>query len=207
MSIAMTRAAPTIALCTALLATPSALARPADLADWHGARWGMSIGELDRLADVVRLPAPFEFSGARATRSADTTVGGVAMLVLFQMATGSERLQQVLMETRRKATPVAHRQVAAAMREALGPPDAVCIQTKDYGDASLVEQVWRFPTTVVHATLLDFTTTAVVIRDPNAPDSVLDPPAPRNNWRGFPRRILVRYHPADRLDLWGTCGR
>ena len=202
----MTRAA-TAALYAALLTAPAVQARPADVLDWQGARWGMTSGDLDRLADVTRLPAPFEFSGARATRSTEAAVGGVAMLVLFQMANGSGRLQQILLETRRKATPAAHRQVAEAMREALGPPDATCIHTKTQGEPSLVEQVWRFPTTVVHASLLDFTTAAVVIRDPNAPQSVIDPPAPRNNRRGFPRRILVRYHPAERLDLWGTCGR
>lgn len=127
------------------------------------------------------------------------------MLALFQLGNGSGRLQQVLLETRRKATPMAHRQVAEAMRDAFGPPDATCIQTKDFGEPMLVEEVWRFPTTVVHATLLDMTTTRVFTTDPNAPPSQLAPP--RNNWRGFPRRILVRYHPADRLDLWGACGR
>lgn len=196
-----------VILCAALLTASAVQARPADLSDWQGARWGMTAAELDHLPGVTRLPAPFEFSGARATRGSEATVGEVPMLALFQMANGSGRLQQVLLETRRKATPAAHRQVAEVLREALGPPDATCVQTKDFGDASLVEQVWRFPSTVVHATLMDFTTTMVVTRDPNAALSAITPPASRNNWRGFPRRIIVRYHPAERLDLWGTCGR
>lgn len=197
------------ALVAVLLFLPSAArASPGDLPGWGAARWGMTVSQLDAaMPGLRRLEEPFLFSGARALRSTETEVGGVPMLVLFQTGDRSGGLQQVLLQTRRAVTPNLHRQVGEALLREYGPPDVTCVQAKAAGAPLLVEQVWRFPATTVHAIVFDFTTTSVVTSDPNAPRSQIDRPDQRNNWRGFPRRIVVRLHPAERRDLLGACGR
>lgn len=194
-----------VALGLLAAAAAPAAARPDDVYGWPGARWGMSLSELDRaVSGLERLEAPIEFAGAQASRSIDTEIAGVPMLVLFQM--GRHGLQQVLLQTRRRqASPASHQRVAEDLEARYGAPDAVCRQAKDDGRPLLVEQVWRFPGTTVHATLLDFTTTGVFTQDPNAVDVPSFLAERRNHWRTMPHRIVIRYHPAERQDLAGDC--
>lgn len=189
-----------------MVATSTAAAeRPADLAGWPGTRWGMTVAELDRaLPGLDRLAKPIEFAGAQASRSLDSEFAGVPMLVLFQV--GPHGLQQVLLQTsKRHASPKSHQRVAEELQARYGPPDATCRQAKDDGQPLLVEQVWRFPGTTVHATLLDFTTTGVFTQDPNAIDAPSYQAERRNHWRTMPHRIVIRHHPAERRDLAGDC--
>jgi hypothetical protein len=59
----------------------------------------------------------------------------------------------------------------------------------------------------VHAKFLDFSTTAVFSRDPEADlDPLVNERKVRRNLRRFlPRRILIRYHDATRRDLDPGC--
>ena len=62
---------------------------------------------------------------------------------------------------------------------------------------------WRCSATTLHAFFIDFSTTAVFSRDPEAErDPLINEREVRRNLRRFmPRRILLRFHDAARKDL------
>lgn len=191
------------------LLSPAAAARPGDVDGWQRARWGMTAAEIDNVYsnDLSRLRQPLLFGGAYADRSLATRLAGVPFLALFQMTAGNHRLQQVMLETRApQATPAAHRNVARHLADAYGPADATCMREKAEGEPMLVESVWRFATTTVHASFIDFSTTAVFSEAP-FPHRLTQPSYERrrNHWRTMPRRIVVRFHASGRGDLMGDC--
>src|SRR3546814_4784462 len=74
-----------------------------------------------------------------------------------------------LLERRRTgAVPAAFEAALAALQRELGPPSADCAQAKSGGQPLDYQLTWRFPSTTVHAKFLDFSTTAVFSRDPEA---------------------------------------
>jgi hypothetical protein len=68
---------------------------------------------------------------------------------------------------------------------------------------------WRFPTTTVQVTWLDYLTTSVLFEDSlHGPDPLVPYAETRRiNRRFLPRRLLIRFYPSTRRDLdgWEDC--
>ena len=173
-----------------------------DLVGWQGLSWGMTAADIrDALgARVTALPGRWVYGGAYADLAVeDVEIGGLAFTAYLQMNSQTDRLQQVLLERRRTgAVPAAFEAALAELEQVLGPPAADCAQAKTGGQPLDYQITWRFPTTTVHAKFLDFSTTAVFSRDPEAEldPLVIERKVRRNIRRFMPRRILVRYHDA-----------
>ncbi len=187
------------------------MAAPADVLGWKAARWGMTSAELQAAlpTGLTELPGRWEYGRAYADHAVfGTELGGLAFDAYFQMSKQTHRLQQVLLERRRVgATPAAFEQLLESLEQIYGPPDERCQQAKTGGQPLRYELLWRFPTTTLHAAFLDFSSTAVLHRDPRAP---IDPLTSfrderRINHRFVPRRILIRLHAAELTDLAGGC--
>ena len=182
-----------------------------DLAGWQNLRWGMSAAEIrEALGDeVMALPGRWLYGGAYAELAvANVTIGGLAFTAYLQMNAATHRLQQVLLERRRiGAVPAAFESAVSALQQELGPPTADCVQAKSGGQPLDYQITWRFPTTTVHAKFLDFSTTAVFSRDPEAERDplVIERKVRRNIRRFMPRRILIRYHDARLAALDPAC--
>jgi hypothetical protein len=200
----------------ALCALPVALAAlqaaaSEDPAGWRETRWGMTAAEIERALGeaVLRLPGRWHYGGAYADLAvAEVEIGGLGFTAYLQMNAETHRLQQVLLERRRVgAVPAAFEQLVDGLMETLGPPSTDCAQAKTGGQPLDYHLTWRFPTTTVHATFLDFSTTAVFSRDPEAEldPLVIERKVRRNLRRFMPRRILLRYHDAARRDLDPPC--
>ena len=205
-----------IALSVSLLLLAGApQAAPDDLAGWRGARWGMTENQLAEVfgAELTRLPGRWGYGGAYADYALfDVEAAGLGFTAFFQMNEVSRRLQQVLLERRAgKATPAAYDAVLSDLEAAYGPAEGPCVERHPDGPPRRVSLRWRFPTTTLQVTWLDFLTTAVQFDDPN---SDLDPLVPfaetrRINRRFLPRRLLIRFYPSERNDLegWENCAR
>jgi hypothetical protein len=192
------------------LAAGEAVARE-DLPGWQGLRWGMTAAEIrEALGErVTVLPGRWLYGGAYADLAVeDVAIGGLAFTAYLQMNAATDRLQQVLLERRRTgAVPAAFEAALAALQRELGPPATDCAQAKSGGQPLDYQITWRFPTTTVHAKFLDFSTTAVFSRDPEAEHDplIIERKVRRNITRFMPRRILVRYHDAALAALDPAC--
>ena len=173
-----------------------------DLPGWGATRWGMTTAEIETaLGDsVTRLPGRWTYGGAYADLAVkDVEIGGLGFTAYLQMNAETDRLQQVLLERRRTgAVPSAFEKVLDALQGEYGLPSADCAQAKRGGRPLDYEVTWRFPSTTLHAKFLDFSTTAVFSRDPEAEldPLVLERKVRRNLRRSMPRRILLRFHDA-----------
>ena len=196
-----------LAIFCALAADPAAAERPDDVAGWRGAAWGMDRAALEEAfgGRLTHLPGSWEFGGAHADLAIrDAAIDDVTFLALFQMNDDTGRLQQVLMERRRVgATPATFATVLDSLEVRYGPPDHSCTIPNAGRSTLAVEMIWVFPTTTLHATFLDFDTTAIQFREPGTfRDPLISARESRTIVRRFlPRRVLVRYHPTERTDL------
>lgn len=201
----------TLAVLALISAVAPAAARSADIAGWDATRWGMTSAELAHsLGTRLRpLGGRLVYGTGFATHGVgDIGIGGIGFRAILQMSGNPPRLAQVLLEPEGKTAPERHlRAVHDALRDALGPPSAACATPRADGGPLSVEILWRFPTTTVHLTLLDFRTRAIANEDPNADPDPLTPyyRTRRNNERFLPRRLLVRYHATERTDLLTGC--
>ena len=198
--------------CLALCLGPArAAAEGLAEAGWWQARWGMTEAELRAAfpGRLTALPGPREFGGAYAGLAMlDAAIGDVAFAAYFQMNAETARLQQVLLERRRpQATPADFERAVGALVEALGSPQDTCLEGGAGGLPARFALVWHTPATTVHAVFLDFSTTAVLERDPAEDiDPLVGFLEERLINRNFvPRRILVRAHAAGRADLAPAC--
>lgn len=188
-------------------------AAPDDLTGWRGARWGMTESQLAEVfgADLRRLPGRWDFGGAYAEQAFfDVDFAGLGFTAFFQMNKASGRLQQVLLERRAiRATPAAYDAVLSALTAAYGPTEEPCVEPHPDGPPRRVSLRWRFPTTTVQVTWLDFLTTAILFEDSNRDRDPLVPFAETRviNRRFLPRRLLIRFYPSERRDLegWKSC--
>lgn len=186
-------------------------AAPDDLAGWQGLRWGMTSAEIrEALGDrVTALPGRWLYGNAYAELAVeDVKIGGLAFTAYLQMNAGTDRLQQVLLERRRTgAVPAAFEAALDELTERLGPPSDDCAQAKRGGEPLDYQITWRFPSTTVHAKFVDFSTTAVFSRDPEAEIDplVIERKVRRNIRRFMPRRILVRFHDSALKQLDPAC--
>ncbi|WP_340115950.1 hypothetical protein [Pelagibius sp. 7325] len=182
-----------------------------DVAGWDATRWGMTQEEIkSALGDrTMRLPGRWLYGHAYADLAVeDAAVGGLAFTAYLQMNAESHRLQQVLLERRRtQAVPGAFDALIDSLEGSYGPPDEVCTQAKSGGEPLDYQLTWRFATTTLHAKFLDFSTTAVFSRDPEAEIDplVIERKVRRNLRRSMPRRILLRFHDATLTALDPGC--
>lgn len=196
-----------------LIAAAGPAAALDDLAGWERLRWGMTAEELrETLGDrATALPGRWLYGGAYADLAVEEVrIGGLAFTAYLQMNAENHRLQQVLLERRRTgALPAAFESALDALTETLGTPSADCAQAKSGGRPLDYEVTWRFPSTTVHAKFLDFSTTAVFSRDPEAEIDplVIERKVRRNIRRFMPRRILVRYHDSALTQLDPGCAQ
>ena len=196
-----------LATLLSLVADPATANRPDDVAGWRGASWGMDAAALEQVFGerLTRLPGSWEFGGAYADLAIrDAAIDDVTFLALFQMNDATGRLQQVLMERRRVgATPATFAAVLDSLEARYGPPDHSCTVPNAGRSTLVVEMIWVFPTTTLHAIFLDFDTTAIQFREPGSlGEPLVSALESRTIVRRFlPRRVLVRYHPTDRTDL------
>lgn len=190
------------ALLLALLCWAVPAAALDDLPGWESTRWGMTADELRGALGtrVTELPGRWLYGGAYAELAVEgVEIGGLAFTAYLQMSAETDRLQQVLLERRRTgAVPSAFEKVIDALTQRFGPPSGDCAQAKAGGRPLDYEVAWRFPSTTLHAKFLDFSTTAIFSRDPEAEldPLVIERKVRRNLRRFMPRRILLRFHDA-----------
>lgn len=183
----------------------AAHAVPEDLQGWEGARWGMTGAELDRAFGerLTRLPGRWVYGGAYAERAIlNHGLGDLDFTVYFQMNDDSERLQQVLLERRQQdALPVSFQKLQEALELRYGAAGEACLLSER--DPTGLELIWRFPSTTLHATFLNFFSTSVLYFDPSLDFEPLRAQREERviGRRTLPRRITLRYHPSDREDL------
>ncbi len=181
---------------------------PVDPQGWRVARWGMDEAALAAAFGeaLAQLPGRWRFGGAYADRALfDVTFAGLEFTAYFQMNEDSHRLQQVLLERRnRSSLGPSYLSVIDTLEALYGPPDAFCSVNPPGRSPVIVQASWRFPTTAIHASLLDFVTTGIAYEDMNRDFDVLDLHRDRRTVvrRFLPRRVLIRFHPAGREDLW-----
>lgn len=191
--------------------------RPSDVTGWQDTRWNMTEAQVvSTFGDALqRLPSRWIYHRAYAERALfDVPLGSQLFSVFFQMSADIDLLQQVLLEARPpRATPAAYLDVIAALREDFGAPDATCVVPKPGGEPLLAEPLvaeplmaelsWRFPTTTIHASFLDFNTTSILFQDSRRDIDPLRPYIERRRIvrRFLPRRIVVRLHSSRRQDL------
>lgn len=202
-----------------LLGSTSAGAQPTDVEGWQSARWGMTQDELVSAvpAEITVLPGRWEYGRSYADHAVmDAQVGGLAFDAFFQMNKKTDRLEQVLLERRRAgATPAAFGELLAALTDEYGQPSETCRQAKQGGEPQRHELIWRFPTTTVHASFLDFSSMEVLDRDPRPPSVPLAETVEerlrdflderRITHRFVPRRIIIRLHDAQVRALDPPC--
>ncbi len=194
-----------------LLPWSGAAAALDDLPGWQETRWGMTAGEIEAAlgARVLRLPGRWTYGGAYADLAVqEVDLGGLAFAAYLQMNDQSDRLQQVLLERRRVgALPSAFERLLDTLELTYGPPTRECAQAKSGGVPLDYQMIWRFPTTTIHAKFLDFSSTSVFSRDPEAglDPLVIEGDVRRNIRRFMPRRILVRFHDSSESDLDRGC--
>lgn len=192
-------------------AGPPARALPDDVPGWDAARWGMTRAQLEQVLGerAAVLSNRWLYGGAYAELLVpDVALAGIDFTAFLQMDSESDRLRQVLLERRRVgATPDAFERLAALMEARYGAPSQVCAQAKSGGRPLDYQMIWRFATTTIHLKFLDFSTTAVFSRDPQAGiDPLVNERDIRRNPRRFlPRRILLRFHDAREVALDRGC--
>lgn len=181
-------------------------AQPDDLAGWQAARWGMDAAELETAfgTSLATLPGVWDFGPLYATQALfDARFAGLGFTAFLQMDRADDVLQQVLLERRDIAvTPEAYLQLLDGLEAAFGPPDYLCSVYPEGRSPTIIQARWTFPTTTVHASLLDFVTTAIAFHGTSGFNALIPSRDTRViNRRSLPRRILLRLHPTDRIDL------
>jgi hypothetical protein len=201
-----------LAVMLSVLATASARARE-DLAGWDRTRWGMTPSDLERRFGPALETAspPIDYGASEASRVLRRLeFAGFAWRVLFQFDRGKHGLEQVMLE--RSQLPYAPKVFEAALtalEASYGPPDLVC-DSPPGSSAKHLERVWRLATTSFHLVALNIGSGELQY------DVLQWPPDPQNGaWprrfhpnRSYPQRVLIRYHPTARIELFlPGCGR
>jgi len=177
---------------------------PGDIPGWRATRWGMTQAEIDRLfgPDLVRPPRPIELYRARVEATLPAhDVAGIAFTVAFHLAEADGRLQQVVLERRGGRTgPGEHKAIVEALSAAHGPPDLVC---RRGGDPPALDIVWRRATTTLHA--IRFGDAGQTLESDPLAEMTRPPwePRRRHPTTGAQARLMLRYHPTLRADLFG----
>ena len=130
---------------------------------WQRAQWGESSDALLRQfgAAATRLPRALDFGDSYVdVILPDQVVGGVLMVVFFQMDKATHGLKRIQFERpRHGVNPPAFRAIIAALRNDFGAPDQICfIPPRPAGGyQAAAEQVWLRNGVVVSAIFRDTT--------------------------------------------------
>jgi hypothetical protein len=140
---------------------------------------------------ATRLPQPLDFGDSYAdVVLRDQTLGGVPMVVFFQMDKVTHGLKRIQLERpRHGVNPPAFRAIAAALHSEYGKPDQTCIipVLPAAGYQAAAEEKWVHDGTVVSAIFRDTTLQAF--------EGCLFGPA--TGWCGLHGQLLVRVGPPD----------
>jgi hypothetical protein len=155
--------------------------------------WGQSSGELlGQFGDGARrLPRPLDFGDSYSDIILPRQIlGGVPMVVFFQMDKATHGLTRIQLERpRHGVNPPAFRAIAAALHADYGKPDQTCIipvlPTSGYQAAA--EERWAHNGVVISAIFRDMTLQAF--------EGCLSGPA--TGWCGLHGQLLVRVGPPD----------
>jgi hypothetical protein len=172
------------------------MARPSFAADGieellQGTHWGESSDELLRQfgTDARQVRPTLDFGDSYADVILNgQTVGGVRMVVFFQMDRATHGLKRIQLETPRHAVnPPAFRAIAAALHAHYGKPDQTCVVPvlPAGGYQAAAEESWVRDGTVISAIFRDTTLQAF--------EGCLFGPA--NGWCGLRGQLLVRIGP------------
>jgi hypothetical protein len=155
-------------------------------------RWGQSSGELlEQFSEARRLPRALDFGDSYSdVVLTQQTLGGVGMLVFFQMDKATHGLKRIQLERPRHAVnPPAFRAIAAALHADYGQPDQTCVipvlQASGYQAAA--EERWARNGVIISAIFRDTTLQAF--------EGCLFGPA--SGWCGLRGQLLVRIGPRD----------
>ncbi len=194
-----------------LVAVPTARAEKEEIPGWPGLYWGEDMAALDaRFGEALTVLAPpWQFGPFEAPRVLpDRDLAGLDFRAYFQVNPGDGRLGQILMERRHaQATPLAFVEVYQDLIDQFGPAARECLLAdrggESAGDPAVAEAIWRFADTRVHLSFLDFKSNQILYQNPAIP---IDPLIPDSERRVIysnllPRRILIRFYPADRPEL------
>jgi hypothetical protein len=155
--------------------------------------WGESSGQLlHRFGDKARrLPRALDFGDSYAdivlTRQ---TLGGVPMVVFFQMDKATHGLKRIQLERpRHGVNPPSFRAIAAALHADFGKPDQICVipVLPAGGYQAAAEERWAHDGTVISAIFRDTTLQAF--------EGCLF--GPTTGWCGLRGQLLVRIGPPD----------
>ncbi len=195
-------AVPAVAACA-----PTQIVMAATPEGWGPARWDMDAAELRSAfsGGLTVLPTPLKYGGASASLILkDVALGGVPFTAVFQMNEANGRLQQVLLQSRNEAARAVDFAAAIdALTASYGPPDLRCRPDLPGAPPTVAELRWTLPTLTIHASLLDLNSRFLLYDTPNKDLDPLDPAGVRiaAMRRSLPKRLLVRFHPAERTDL------
>jgi hypothetical protein len=205
------------AIALACILSPAAIERAKareDIAGWDQTRWGMTAAAIDPLyAPKIRpVDPPIDYGPSQATRVLQgLDFAGFAWRALLQFDREKQGLLQVMLE--RGRLPYAPKAFEAAMAELealYGAPDLICDSPKSGASAQYRERVWRLATTSIHLVFLDIGGGELQYNVLDWPPNPLEQAWPqRFHGRGsYPQRLLIRYHPTARTDLFlPGCGR
>ena len=130
---------------------------------WHRTHWGESSEILLQQfgADATRLPKALDFGDSYADVVLPSQpVGGVPMVVFFQMDKGTHGLKRIQLERpRHGVNPPAFRAVLAALQTDFGRPDQMCVipARPAGGYQAAAEELWLRDGAVVSAIFRDTT--------------------------------------------------
>lgn len=157
----------------------------------QSSRWGESSDGLARCfgAAATRLVQPLDFGDSYADIVLkDGTVGGVPVVVFFQMDKATRGLKRIQLEPPgHQINPPAFRAIAAALHAEYGRPDQICATRAlpAAGYQAAVEEQWRSDDAMITAIFRDTTLQAF--------EGCLYGPA--TGWCGLHGQILVRIAP------------
>jgi len=130
---------------------------------WQRTHWGESSEELLQqfVADATRLSKALDFGDSYADVALSSqVVGGVPMVVFFQMDKATYGLKRIQLERpRHGVNPPAFRAILAALQTDLGPPDQMCVipARPAGGYQAAAEELWLRDGAVVSAIFRDTT--------------------------------------------------
>jgi len=155
--------------------------------------WGESSGELrSQFGDAARwLPHALDFGDSYVdTVLTRQTLGGVPMVVFFQMDKATHGLKRIQLERpRHSVNPPSFRAIVAALHAAYGKPDQSCVipVLPASGYQAAAEERWAHDGAVISAIFRDTTLQAF--------EGCLFGPA--TGWCGLRGQLLVRIGPPD----------
>jgi hypothetical protein len=134
---------------------------------WAGTSWGEPAASVARHlgSRATVLPEPIDFGDSYAPVVVrDLPVGGVPLIVYYQMDKITQSLKRIQLERpRHGVNPAAFRGVLGALEAAYGPPDLACgvRAAPASGYQAATERVWRRGGVVIRAVFRDTTLEAL----------------------------------------------